>query len=164
MIETFQLTDPKLAPTCFGSSYFCHNELQDLHMRRGNLMNELISILKVNLTSKYATFYGRDSRKQYWLWFLSTALIDSLFALIPVANAFISLFLLIPGLAAATRRLHDSGRSGKWLLLLLVLVIGWIWLAILLCLPSATEPNEYGSPKPLNNGNSNGSNGQRPYR
>ena len=133
-------------------------------MRRGNLMNELISIIRVNLTSKYATCYGRDSRKQYWLWFLSTALIDSLFALIPVANAFISLFLLIPGLAAATRRLHDSGRSGKWLLLLLVLVIGWIWLAILLCLPSKPEPNKYDSPKPLNNGNSNGSNGQRPYR
>jgi uncharacterized membrane protein YhaH (DUF805 family) len=127
-------------------------------------MNEVTSILKVNLTSKYATFYGRDSRRQYWLWFLSTALIDSLFSLIPIVNAFIGLFLLIPGLAAATRRLHDSGRSGKWLFLLLVLVIGWIWLAVLLCLPSTTEPNQYGSPKPRNNGGSTESNEQRPYR
>jgi uncharacterized membrane protein YhaH (DUF805 family) len=57
--------------------------------------------------SKYATFSGRASRPEYW-WFV----------------LFLCLGTLLPSLAAATRRLHDTQRSGWWQLVGLVPLVG----------------------------------------
>ena len=54
------------------------------------------------------------------------------------------LFTLIPGLAVGVRRCHDTGRSGWWLLIVLVPCIGPLWLLILLALPSDVYDNQYG--------------------
>lgn len=43
-----------------------------------------------------------------------------------------------------TRRLHDTGRSGWWILISLIPVVGAIWLIVLLCLDSQPEANEWG--------------------
>ena len=51
---------------------------------------------------------------------------------------------VLPHLAVIARRLHDTGRSGWWMLVALVPFVGWIPLLIFMLLPSDTGPNEYG--------------------
>ena len=61
----------------------------------------------------------------------------------------VSLALLLPSLAVAVRRLHDTGRSGWWILLGLIPIIGWIVLIIFFVQDSQPD-NQYGSnPKGL---------------
>ena len=54
------------------------------------------------------------------------------------------LIFFIPGLAVSVRRLHDTGRSGWWLLLAFIPYIGSIALLIIFCIGS-DEDNKYGS-------------------
>ena len=54
------------------------------------------------------------------------------------------LAMLVPGLAAAVRRLHDTGKSGYMLLVSLIPIAGAIWLIVLLVREGDTGPNEYG--------------------
>ncbi|CAN5768070.1 hypothetical protein BH23ACT10_BH23ACT10_15590 [soil metagenome] len=69
---------------------------------------------------------------------LDTGLLGSLY----------SLAVLIPSLAVGVRRLHDTGRSGWWLLIGLLPVIGWIVLLLFMVQDSETGTNQYGpSPK-----------------
>lgn len=55
-----------------------------------------------------------------------------------------SLAILLPSLAVAVRRLHDTGRGGGWIFINLVPIIGGIWYFILTVLPSQPEPNRFG--------------------
>ena len=69
--------------------------------------------------TNYFTFSGRASRPEYWWWVLFTSLIG----LIPFAG----LVTLIPTLAVTSRRLHDIGKSGWWLILPLGgLILGFL--------------------------------------
>jgi uncharacterized membrane protein YhaH (DUF805 family) len=54
------------------------------------------------------------------------------------------LLLLLPPLAVAVGRLHDTSRSGWWLLLALVPVVGWTVLLFLYCLASTPSANQHG--------------------
>lgn len=76
--------------------------------------------------SKYATFSGRASRSEYWWFFLFIMLFSFIFAVIdgtffgfgefdpsPISTIF-SLATLVPSIAVAARRLHDTDRSGWW--------------------------------------------------
>ena len=66
------------------------------------------------------------------------------------AGSIYSLALLIPGLSAGARRLHDTGRSGWWQLLWLVPIIGWLVLIVFLAQDSHEGENDYGpNPKEL---------------
>ena len=56
-----------------------------------------------------------------------------------------SLAVLVPSIAVSVRRLHDTGRSGWWLLIGLVPLIGSLWLIVLLCLDSQPETNKWGA-------------------
>lgn len=90
--------------------------------------------------SKYADFNGRASRPEYWYF----ALFIFLGAMIvhyvsPMIGALFSLGTMLPSIAAATRRLHDTNRSGWWQLLTLVPVIGWIVLIVFLAQEGAAE-------------------------
>jgi uncharacterized membrane protein YhaH (DUF805 family) len=94
---------------------------------------------------KYATFGGRASRSEYWWFFLFGLLVGAAASLFSERlNALVSLFLLLPSTAVGARRLHDIGRSGWWLLLWLVPVIGWIPLLYWAVQPSSPA-NQYGS-------------------
>jgi uncharacterized membrane protein YhaH (DUF805 family) len=94
---------------------------------------------------KYATFGGRASRSEYWWFFLFGLLVGAAASLFSERlNALVSLFLLLPSTAVGARRLHDIGRSGWWLLLWLVPVIGWIPLLYWAVQPSGPA-NQYGS-------------------
>jgi uncharacterized membrane protein YhaH (DUF805 family) len=63
----------------------------------------------------------------------------------PIVGLLYSLALLIPGLAVAMRRLHDTGRSGWWLLIGLVPCIGLIVLIVFFATEGDRGPNQYGS-------------------
>jgi len=81
--------------------------------------------------SKYADFTGRASRSEYW-WFMLFLILVSLAAsmISPMLSGLFSLGTLLPALAAATRRLHDTNRSGWWQLIAFVPVIGLIVMLI----------------------------------
>lgn len=97
---------------------------------------------------KYVDFNGRAARPEYWWFFLFTVLL-TWFADIAdpskVGSTIVSLALLLPSLSAATRRLHDTGRSGWWQLIGLT-VIGLIPLFIWFASKGDDRSNEYGSP------------------
>ena len=106
---------------------------------------------------KYATFSGRARRKEYWLFFLFITVvglvasgIDALLGFVEMGpvNLIWSLAVLLPSLAVGARRLHDTGRSGWWLLLYLVPLIGWIVLIVFFCLRGESGMNRFG-PDPL---------------
>lgn len=81
--------------------------------------------------SKYATFSGRASRAEFWYFFLFTLVAGA--ALSAIDSTFASAFSIaniVPNLAVAVRRLHDTNRSGKLIIalflaeVLLFVVIG----------------------------------------
>jgi uncharacterized membrane protein YhaH (DUF805 family) len=105
---------------------------------------------------KFAQFEGRSRRKEYWMFALFNILIACVFyvpGLIFRENALglgllalygiYSLASLIPSLAVAVRRLHDTGKSGWFLLLCFIPVINLV-LLYFMCVDSSPGPNEYG--------------------
>jgi uncharacterized membrane protein YhaH (DUF805 family) len=59
-----------------------------------------------------------------------------------------ALAVFIPAIAVACRRLHDTGRTAWWLLILVVPLIGWVVLVVFFVQDSQEEENQYGiSPK-----------------
>lgn len=96
--------------------------------------------------TKYADFNGRASRPEYW-WFILFLVLGG------VATAFISDMLnllftlgtLLPSIAAAARRLHDTGRSGWLQLIVFIPIIGWLVLIYFLA-QAGEGANRYGEP------------------
>lgn len=111
---------------------------------------------------KYADFTGRARRKEYWMFVLLTfglyigaAILDSVAGMSgTVGGAYgpimvaVALGLLIPSIAVAIRRLHDTDRSGWWLLIALVPIIGSIVLLVFMILEGTRGSNRFG-PDPL---------------
>jgi uncharacterized membrane protein YhaH (DUF805 family) len=93
--------------------------------------------------SKYASFDGRASRSEFWWWTLFTFLASAACGLLSdVLSGLFSLAVLLPSLAVGARRLHDTDRSGWFLLLWIVPVIGWIILLVW-AVQEAKEPNRF---------------------
>ena len=93
----------------------------------------------------YANFNGRARRSEFWYFTLLNFLINmlSVTPLVPLV-ALYALAVLVPTLAAGSRRLHDTGRSGLWLLLMLAPVVGEIILIVWFCEDSKPGANQYG--------------------
>ncbi len=99
--------------------------------------------------AKYADFNGRATRAEYWWFMLFIVLLTVLLGFASdMLSSLFCLAMLLPSIAAAARRLHDTGRTGWWQLLGLLPVIGWIWLIVLLAMQGEPRPNPYG-PAPL---------------
>ena len=65
-------------------------------------------------------------------------------------GAIYNLAVLIPGFAVFFRRLHDTGRSGWWWLILFMPIVGVIVILVFCCLDSQPGENKYGpNPKGL---------------
>ena len=80
---------------------------------------------------KYADFTGRASRSEFWWFMLFTVLAGAAAGIISqYVSALFYLATLLPSVAVATRRLHDTGRSGWWQLIGLVPILGWIVLLV----------------------------------
>ncbi|MBC6460830.1 DUF805 domain-containing protein [Actinomadura sp. HBU206391] len=114
-------------------------------------MNWYIAVLK-----NYSDFSGRARRTEYWIFFLVNVIISVVFGvLIVMTDGFLYVFLLyalavlIPSLAVGVRRLHDTGRSGWWLLISLVPFVGAIILIYFFVLEGEPGDNVYG-PNPKN--------------
>jgi uncharacterized membrane protein YhaH (DUF805 family) len=100
--------------------------------------------------SKYVTFIGRSSRSAYWWFylfnlivFIAAFIIDSVLGTGYVFYSLAGLALLLPNLAVSVRRLHDTGRSGWWLLIGLIPIIGAIVLLVFF-LQGSDGPNNWG--------------------
>jgi hypothetical protein len=87
--------------------------------------------------AKYADFNGRATRSEFWWFALFVTLATS--ALVYLSESLGSIFLigmLLPFLAAGARRLYDMGKSGWWLLYMLVPVGGIVLLGYLWAMPT----------------------------
>lgn len=103
-------------------------------------MNWYLEVLR-----KYAVFSGRARRKEYWMFVLFNIIIGTVLSFFSDYLYYLyGLAVLIPGLAVAVRRLHDMGKSGWWILIGLIPIIGWIWLIVLLATDGQPGENEYG--------------------
>ncbi|MBD1913836.1 MULTISPECIES: DUF805 domain-containing protein [unclassified Leptolyngbya] len=105
---------------------------------------------------KYAVISGRARRREYWYFVLfnflislGLGIIDGVLGLtieggLGVLGGLYSLAVFIPGTAVTVRRLHDTGRSGWWLLLVLVPLIGPLVVLFFLVGDSQPGTNQYG--------------------
>jgi uncharacterized membrane protein YhaH (DUF805 family) len=104
----------------------------------------------------YLSFNGRIGRQTYWLAYcLPAAAISFVSGVIDGANGQVDgigpayllaiLVCFVPSLAGGVKRCHDRGKSGWWLLLSLIPVLGMVWALIDLgCLRGTVGPNDYG--------------------
>jgi uncharacterized membrane protein YhaH (DUF805 family) len=111
----------------------------------------------LKVLSQYADFNGRARRKEYWMFFLFNiifaivaVMLDNALGLAmesigygPIYGLYV-LAMFLPGLAVAVRRLHDIGKSGWMMFVVLIPFIGSIWLLVMMATESHTGPNEYG--------------------
>ncbi|WP_431127408.1 DUF805 domain-containing protein [Flagellimonas flava] len=114
-------------------------------------MNWYLKVLK-----QYADFKGRARRSEYWMFTLFNIIfsgiavsLDNAIGLAqmgvgPIYGLY-ALAMLIPGLAVAVRRLHDVGKKGAMLFVVLIPVIGSLWLLFLLVKDSDPNENAYGA-------------------
>jgi uncharacterized membrane protein YhaH (DUF805 family) len=95
--------------------------------------------LKTCLVDKYATFSGRASRSEFWWFFLFLIIVGFVLdMLFPWAQLIGNLFLFIPFLSVAVRRLHDINRSGWWQLINILPIV--ITIFILAVVPPNLPP------------------------
>ena len=90
---------------------------------------------------KYSTFSGVATRSEYWYFVLFLAIGNLILSIIGLLSLRIlwELAFILPDLAVAVRRLHDTGRSAWWLFTGLIPP----WLLVLFCLPSKLTNNRY---------------------
>jgi uncharacterized membrane protein YhaH (DUF805 family) len=110
----------------------------------------------IEVMKKYAVFSGRARRQEYWMFVLSNVIIVLFLSIIDgidgsdsegsrsTLTTLYGLAILIPSLAVGVRRLHDSGRSGWWMLIGLIPIIGTIVLLIFIIQDSQLMDNQYG--------------------
>lgn len=109
---------------------------------------------------RYVDFAGRSDRREFWYFVLFYLIVSAVLSVIdmtlfpnvmgqdgaalqPLASIF-GLVSLIPNISVSVRRLHDTGRSGWWILLWFIPLLGWIPLLIWYCQKGHPEANAYG--------------------
>lgn len=125
-------------------------------------MEWYLNVMKEN----FSNFSGRARRKEFWMWYLFYVIVLIVAVILDgvlgtgfelgygVTSPYGWIYLIaalahvIPGLAVSVRRLHDVGKSGWFMLISLVPIIGGIWLLVLACTDGDSSENAYGpSPK-----------------
>jgi uncharacterized membrane protein YhaH (DUF805 family) len=109
--------------------------------------------------SKYVDFQGRARRSEYWWWFLFYVI---LLVVANIVDAFVDpgppgmmfhygyiyllalLVMILPTLSVTVRRLHDTNRSGFWIFLGFIPIVGLIILIVWYCQKGTSGPNTYG--------------------
>ncbi len=116
-------------------------------------MNWYLTVLK-----KYAVFSGRARRKEYWMFVLFNMIfavvamiLDNVLGIAIEAVRYgpiyiiYALAVLLPGLAVSVRRLHDVGKSGWYMFIALIPIVGAILLLIKMCSDGTPGENIYGA-------------------
>ncbi|WP_434765682.1 DUF805 domain-containing protein [Pseudomonas triticicola] len=99
----------------------------------------------VEALKKYAVFNGRATRREYWMFFLinmgiaiAISVVDGILKTGGVLQSLYNLAMLLPSLAVGVRRMHDTDRSGWWILLPIVNIV-------FLAQDSQPGPNRFGA-------------------
>ncbi|MGO4388515.1 DUF805 domain-containing protein [Microvirga sp. 2YAF29] len=103
--------------------------------------------------SKYVDFSSRASRSEYWFYTLFVILVSIVTGIVdnivlsgmPITNLITSLALLLPCIAVTVRRLHDTDRSGWWILLSFIPLVGAIVLIVWFCTRGTIGQNRFGA-------------------
>jgi uncharacterized membrane protein YhaH (DUF805 family) len=125
-------------------------------------MEWYLKVMKEN----FSNFSGRARRKEFWMWYLFYVIVLIVAMILDgvlgtgfeigygVTSPYGWIYLIaalahvIPGLAVSVRRLHDVGKSGWFMFISLIPIIGGIWLLVLMCTDGDSSENAYGpSPK-----------------
>lgn len=110
---------------------------------------------------KYAVFSGRSTRKEFWLFTLINMLINLSLALLFFVQSFLfhpfvmwdqalialavfNVIICLPSLGVSIRRLHDTDRSGWFICLNVIPVLGTVLLIFFLCLEGSIGDNQFG--------------------
>ena len=128
-----------------------------------DFMDALTTVFRI----KYATFSGRASRSEYWWAYLGYFVIATVLqifaiiggiilidagelALLPTLIAIVGIVaMIIPTIAVSVRRMHDTGKSGWMLLILIIPCIGFILWIVWMVEDGQAHDNAYG-PVPTN--------------
>lgn len=101
--------------------------------------------------SNYVNFQGRARRSEMWypvlcnfLVALVLGILINLVNALSILSVLFSLATLLPSLSVEVRRLHDVGKSGWWLFIALVPLVGAILLLVWFCTDSNPAENQYG--------------------
>jgi uncharacterized membrane protein YhaH (DUF805 family) len=119
----------------------------DLILKQGGkIMNWYLAAFK-----KYAQFSGRSRRTEFWMFFLFNfiaaailGVLDNLVGTNGILAGVYGLIVLIPGLALNIRRLHDLNKSGGFIFINLIPLVGSIWYLVLMCTEGTRGDNKYG--------------------
>ena len=107
-----------------------------------------------SVLSQYATFSGRARRSEYWWYYLFYVIVIAVANIIDVIigtsstyggiiSGLVGLALLVPTIAVSVRRFHDIGKSGWFVLLFLIPIVGFILWLVWFTQDSHPD-NEYG--------------------
>lgn len=112
----------------------------------------------LEVLKKYARFDGRAGKKEYWHFSLVSFIIIVVLSVIDIAtgtfkvevglgllSGIYTLAVLIPGIAVSVRRLHDTDRSGWWLLINAIPLIGVVVFLVFTAQNGTPGDNQYGS-------------------
>jgi uncharacterized membrane protein YhaH (DUF805 family) len=120
------------------------------------LPQPLISYWKKVVLENYLNFTGRARRAEFWWYFLANLIISVVLNIIDAAigsgsgfyggilTGLYGLAVLLPGLAVGIRRLHDTDKSGWWLLLVFIPIVGIIVLIVFWATDGTRGTNAYG--------------------
>ena len=112
---------------------------------------------------RYAEFSGRSRRKEYWMFTLLLIIVNIVVGIVEASlglagtfgygplSLLVMLAIIVPSIAVGVRRLHDTGRSGWWMLIAFLPIIGGLVLLVFFVLEGTKGPNEYG-PDPKGSG------------
>lgn len=104
-----------------------------------------VDAVKSVVVENYANFKGRARRSEYWYFCLASIIVSLVSLKVPILSSILGIALFIPNLAVCVRRLHDIGKSGWYLLLILIPIFGWFFVLYLFCLDSQPGENKWGA-------------------
>jgi uncharacterized membrane protein YhaH (DUF805 family) len=112
----------------------------------------------IDVLKKYTVFSGRARRKEYWMFVLFSFIVSVVLSILDRvlglnygpgdSNGWLQtiygLAVLLPSIAVAIRRMHDTNRSGWWILINLIPCVGFIWFIVLAAQEGTAGDNQYG--------------------
>ena len=107
---------------------------------------------------RFTDFSGRSRRKEYWMFFLLVIIVAIVIGIIEGVlglngaiggvygplTAIFALAVIIPSLAVQVRRFHDQDKSGWFVLLGFIPLLGGLIVLVFMCLEGTAGPNQYG--------------------
>lgn len=107
---------------------------------------------------RYADFSGRSRRKEYWMFVLGVIIVAVVLGFIEgilglsgmVGGVYgpltllLVLAIIVPSIAVQVRRFHDQDKSGWFVLLAFIPILGGLIVLVFMCLEGTKGPNRFG--------------------